>query len=67
MARPPSLRQFAPDEIERLNAVGAFIEHGDAGIAHELLHAMFGDVAVAAEHLLRQHGIGEAGDRSARL
>jgi hypothetical protein len=27
---------LAADEIERLDAVGAFIEHGDAGIAHVL-------------------------------
>ena len=59
-ARPPSLRQLAADEVERLDAVGALVEHGDARIAHELLHAVLGDVAVAAEHLLRQHGVGEA-------
>ena len=53
-------RQFAPDQIERLDAVGAFVDHGDAGIAHELLHAVFGDVAVAAIHLLRQHRVGKA-------
>ncbi len=53
-------RQFAADEVERLDAVGALIEHGDAGIAHELLHAVLGDVAVAAIHLLRQHRVGEA-------
>ena len=53
-------RQFAPDQIERLDAVGAFIDHGDARIAHELLHAPFGDIAVAAEHLLRQHRVGES-------
>ena len=54
------LRQFAPDQIERLDAVGALIDHRDARIAHELLHAPFGDVAVAAEHLLRGDGVGEA-------
>ena len=53
-------RQFASHQIERLNAVGALIDHGDARIAHELLHAPFGDVAVAAEHLLRQHRVGES-------
>ena len=46
-------RQLATDQIERLNAIGAFIDHGDAGIAHELLHAPFGDIAVAAVNLLR--------------
>ena len=30
-------RQLAADEIQRLDAVGAFVDHGDAGIAHELL------------------------------
>ena len=49
----PTLRtQLAAHQIERLNAVGAFIDHGDAGIAHELIHAPFGDIAVAAQHLL---------------
>ena len=52
-------RQLAAHQIKRLNAVGAFIEHRDARIAHELLHAVFGDVAVAAIHLLRHHGVGE--------
>ena len=58
---PAVLGELAADEIERLDAVGAFVEHGDARIAHELLHAVLGDVAVAAEHLLRRHGVGEAG------
>ena len=48
-ARPPSLRQLAADEVHRLDAVRALVDHGDARIAHELLHAPFGDVAVAAE------------------
>ena len=54
------LGQLAADEIERLDAVGALVDHGDAGVAHELLHAPFGDIAVAAEHLLRLDGVGEA-------
>src|SRR5664280_2286477 len=54
------LAELAADQIERLDAVGAFVDHGDARVAHELLHAVLGDVAVAAEHLLRHHGIGEA-------
>src|SRR3546814_3288066 len=49
-------RQLAPDEVERLDAVGAFVDHGDAGIAHELLHAPFLDIAVAAVDLLRHGG-----------
>ena len=57
------LRQLAADEIERLDAVGALVDHGDARIAHELLHAVLGDVAVAAEHLLRHHRVGEAAGR----
>ena len=32
----------------------------DAGIAHELLHAVLDDVAMAAVHLLRHHRVGEA-------
>ena len=59
-ARPPSLAELAADEIERLDAVGAFVDHRDARIAHELLHAVLGDIAVAAEHLLRHHRVGEA-------
>jgi len=37
--------------------LAAFVNHGDARIAHELLHAPFGDVAMAAEHLLRLHSV----------
>ena len=44
---------FPADKIQGLDAVGAFIDLGDAGIADELLHAVLADVAVAAEHLLR--------------
>ena len=53
-------RQLAADEVHRLHAVGALVDHGNARIAHELLHALLGDVAVAAIDLLRQHRIGEA-------
>ena len=49
--------ELAADEIERLDAVGAFVDHGDARIAHELAHAMFFDVAVAAEDLLAIGGV----------
>ncbi len=52
--------ELAADEVERLDAVGAFIDHGDAGIAHELAHAVLFDIAVAAEHLLRHDGVVEA-------
>ncbi len=52
--------ELAADEVERLDAVGALVDHGDAGIAHELAHAVLFDVAVAAEHLLRHHRVLEA-------
>jgi len=53
-------RQFAADQIERLNAVGALIDHRNTRIAHELFHAVLGDIAVAAEHLLGRDRVGEA-------
>src|SRR5690606_41829929 len=49
-------RQLAADEVKRLDTVGALVDHGDAGVAHELLHAPLGDVAVAAIDLLRHGG-----------
>ena len=61
------LRQLAADQVERLDAVGALVDHGDARIAHELLHAVLGDVAVAAEHLLRHARRWRSRGRSARL
>ena len=60
MARPPSFAELAADEVHGLDAVGALVDHGDAGIAHELRHAPFLDVAMAAEHLLRLDGVVEA-------
>ena len=48
-ARPPFCGQLAADEVHRLHAVGAFVDLRDAGVADELLHALFADVAVAAE------------------
>ena len=50
---PAVLGQFAPDQVHRLDAVGAFVDLGDAGVTDELLHSPFGDIAVPAEHLLR--------------
>ncbi len=50
-------RQLATDEIERLNAVCAFINHGDTRIAHILAHAVFFDITVTAEDLLRHDGV----------
>ena len=55
------LAELAADKIERLDAVGAFVDLRNARVAHELLHAVLGDVAVAAEHLLRHHGVGKTG------
>ena len=54
------LGQLAADQVEALDAVGALVDHGDARIADELLHAGLGDVAVAAEDLLRRDGVVEA-------
>lgn len=45
--------QLAPDKVHRLDAVRTFINHGDSGIADELFHAVIGDIAMTAEHLLR--------------
>ena len=52
--------QLAAHQIERLNAVGTLIDHGDAGVAHELGGSGFLDETMAAKHLLRHHGIIEA-------
>src|SRR5271165_2084337 len=40
------LAELSPDQIERLDAVRAFIDHRDARIADELLHPPFADEAV---------------------
>ena len=44
-------QHFAAQQVERLDGVGAFVNHVDAGIAHILLHAPLLDVAVATKHL----------------
>ena len=59
-------RQLAADQVERLDAVGAFVELGDARVADELLHAVLADEAVAAPGLHREVGalaahVGEVG------
>ena len=54
------LRQLAAHQVQRLHAVGALVDHGDAGVADELRHAPFLDVAVAAIDLLRLHRAVEA-------
>ena len=46
------LRQLASAQIHRLDSICAFVNLRDAGVADELFHAPFADVAVAAEHLL---------------
>src|SRR5271166_3582910 len=54
------LRELAAHEVERLDAIRALVDHRDAGVANELLHAPFRDVAMASEHLLRLDRVGEA-------
>ena len=53
-------RQLAAAQVHRLDAVGAFVDLGDAGVADILAHAPFLDVAVAAENLLHIGGDGIA-------
>ncbi len=49
---PPGMgRELTSDQVERLDAVGPFVELGNARVAHILLHAVLADVAVAAQHL----------------
>ena len=60
-------RQLAADQVERLDAVGAFVDLGDAGVAHELLHAVLADVAVAAVDLHAEVGGLEADVGEERL
>ena len=52
-AQQPSgaLGQLAAHKVERLNAVGAFIDLRDTGITDELLHSVLADVAVPAVDL----------------
>ena len=47
------LRQLAAHEVQRLNAIGPFVDHGNPGVAGELGHAPFFDIAVTAIDLLR--------------
>ena len=57
---PAILGQLAADQVHRLNAVGAFIDLGNAGIADELAHAPFLDVAMPAKDLLHLNASVEA-------
>src|SRR5205085_6615994 len=51
--RPPAIgAEFSSDQVEGLDAVGALVDLGDAGVADELFHAPFADIAVAAIDLL---------------
>ena len=57
---------FAPEQVQRLNAVGAFVDRRDPAVAHQLLHAPFANKTVAAEHLHAvvghfQPGVGHEG------
>ena len=54
------LAELAADQVERLDAVGALVDLGDAGVADILLDAGLADVAVAAEHLHGEVRGGEA-------
>ena len=49
---PALAGELATAQVHRLHAVGAFIDHGDAAIAHELLHAPLFDVTMPAIDLL---------------
>ncbi len=53
--------ELSANQIKRLDAVGAFVNLTNSGIADELLHAVLGDVAVTAINLLRQDCVCEAG------
>jgi hypothetical protein len=46
-------QDLAAKQVERLDGVGALVNHVDAGVAYELFHAGAGDVAVAAMDLHR--------------
>mmetsp|Transcript_3454 Transcript_3454/g.6118 ORF Transcript_3454/g.6118 Transcript_3454/m.6118 type:complete len:258 (-) Transcript_3454:107-880(-) len=50
------LCQLAANEVERLDAIGALVDHRDPRVAGELGHAPFLDVAMPAVDLLRLHG-----------
>lgn len=45
------LRQLAPEQVEGLDAVGAFVDGVESVVAVVLLHRVFAGVAVAAEDL----------------
>ena len=53
-------RQLAGDEIDRLNAVGALVDRGDARVAIKLRRTGFLDEAHAAMHLHAERGYFDA-------
>src|SRR5262249_57387568 len=53
------LSELASDQIERLNAVGAFVNLRNSCVAYELLHAVLGNVPVSAEDLLRHDRVAQ--------
>ena len=53
-------QHLAAEQVDGLDAVGAFIDLRDAAVAHQLFHAPFADEAVAAEHLHAHIGGGVA-------
>ena len=71
---PGPAGQLAAHQVERLDAVRALVDLADPRVAHELLHAVLADVAVAAVHLHGEVGgleavVGEEGldDRRQQL
>ncbi len=46
-----SHQYLTAEQVESLNAGGALIKHGDASIAHVLLHTPFADKAMATQTL----------------
>ncbi len=46
-----SHQHFTAEQVQRLNAGGAFVQHRNAAVANVLLHAPLGDKAVAAVDL----------------
>ena len=53
-------QHLAPQQVEGLDAIGAFIDLRDAHITYSLLLAPFANVAVATVHLLAEHAAFQA-------
>ena len=59
-------QHLAPEQVQRLNAVGTLVDRRNPAIAHQLLHAPLTNETVAAEHLHAvvghfQPGVGHEG------